>query len=84
MNGSYRAIWLNENEVLEVIDQRTLPHRYDTLELHNTAAVVNAIKSMVVRGAGTIGCVAAFGVYLAAKESQGNQQNKASHGKIFH
>ncbi len=71
MNGTYRAIWLCKNETLEVIDQRSLPHRYETMELHNTEETVFAIKEMVVRGAGTIGCVAAFGIYLAAQESQG-------------
>ena len=74
MNGSYRAIWLTESETLEVIDQRTLPHRYDTMELRNTDETVYAIKEMVVRGAGTIGCVAAFGIYLAAQQSQGNRE----------
>ncbi len=71
MNGTYRAIWLSEDESLEVIDQRTLPHRYETMRLHNTQETVFAIKEMVVRGAGTIGCVAAFGVYLSAQESGG-------------
>lgn len=71
MNGTYRAVWLNENETLEVIDQRTLPHSYKTMSLHNTQETVYAIKEMVVRGAGTIGCVAAFGVYLAAQQSHG-------------
>ncbi len=74
MNGSYRAIWLTENETLEVIDQRSLPHRYDTMELHNTDETIYAIKEMVVRGAGTIGCVAAFGIYLAAKQAQDNAE----------
>jgi len=74
MNGTYRAIWLTDDETLEVIDQRTLPHRYDTMELHNTDETVYAIKEMVVRGAGTIGCVAAFGVYLAARQSHENDE----------
>ena len=79
MNGTYRAIWLTENETLEVIDQRTLPHRYETMELCSTEETVFAIKEMVVRGAGTIGCVAAFGIYLAAQESHGDWEALKDH-----
>jgi len=79
VNGIYRAIWLTENETLEVIDQRYLPHEYKTIELHDTAETVYAIKEMVVRGAGTIGCVAAFGIYLAARECSGEWEALKGH-----
>lgn len=68
MQGKYKALWLNENDLLEVIDQTKLPFSYETKVLASTEAVVTAIKDMTVRGAGVIGSVAAFGVYIASRE----------------
>lgn len=77
MQGKYRALWLSDDmfdECLEVIDQRQLPFIYDTRYLTNTEEVVNAIKNMTVRGAGVIGSVAAFGIYAAAIEVEGDYE----------
>lgn len=77
MQGNYRALWLSDvmfDECLEVIDQRQLPFVYDTKYLTNTQEVVDAIKNMTVRGAGVIGSVAAFGIYIAAIEVEGNYE----------
>ncbi len=77
MQGKYRALWLSDDmfdECLEVIDQRQLPFMYDTRYLTNTEEVVNAIKNMTVRGAGVIGSVAAFGIYIAAIEVEGDYE----------
>jgi len=63
MQGKYKALWLNENDELEVIDQQKLPFEYETKVLKTTDEVVKAIKDMTVRGAGVIGSVAAFGIY---------------------
>ena len=68
MQGKYRAIWLNNENFLEVIDQRKLPFEYETKVLKTTDEVVEAIKDMTVRGAGVIGSVAAFGIYTACME----------------
>ncbi|MFI5153932.1 MAG: S-methyl-5-thioribose-1-phosphate isomerase [Chitinophagales bacterium] len=67
----YRTIWLNEKEpeVISIIDQRLLPHRFVIEDLRSLTDVVVAIKDMHVRGAGLIGATAAFGVYLAAIEA---------------
>lgn len=72
MQGKYRALWLNDDEFLEVIDQRKLPFEYKTKVLKTTDEVVMAIKDMTVRGAGVIGSVAAFGIYIAAMEVKGS------------
>ncbi len=72
MDGTYRALWLTECGDLEVIDQTKLPFEYETKVLTHADESVCAIKDMTVRGAGVIGNVAAFGVYLAAREVQGN------------
>lgn len=77
MQGKYKALWLSDemfDECLEVIDQRQLPFVYDTRYLTNTEEVVQAIKNMTVRGAGVIGSVAAFGIYIAAIEVEGDYE----------
>lgn len=74
MQGKYRALWLTASGDLEVIDQTKLPFEYETKVLTDCASSVLAIKDMTVRGAGVIGNVAAFGVYLAAREVAGDPQ----------
>lgn len=62
-----RPIWFNkEKNCVDVIDQRLLPHKLQVTELEHVKDVIDAIKSMVVRGAPLIGVTAAYGVYLAA------------------
>lgn len=68
MQGQYRALWLNDAGDLEVIDQRYLPFEKRIRVLKTAHDACEAIKDMTVRGAGVIGNVAAFGVYLAARE----------------
>lgn len=68
MQGKYKALWINEDKYLEVIDQTKLPFEYETKVLKTTDEVVTAIKDMTVRGAGVIGSVAAFGIYTACME----------------
>ena len=72
MLGKYKALWLDSNDNLVVLDQRVLPFEEKTVTLTNTEETINAIVDMTVRGAGVIGNVAAFGVYLAARESTGD------------
>jgi methylthioribose-1-phosphate isomerase len=74
-NGIYKPFWL-DGESLVIIDQTKLPFSYETLKLVTPDQAIAAIKNMNVRGAGVIGNVGAFGVYLAAistdKNSAGN------------
>ena len=66
----YRAIWMDETPgVVKVIDQRLLPFEFRILELRTAADAYDAIADMVVRGAPLIGATAAFGLYLAAFQS---------------
>lgn len=77
MQGNYRALWLNDDffdECLEVVDQTKLPFEYHTKYLTTTEEVVLSIKNMTVRGAGVIGSVAAFGIYIAALEVEGDYE----------
>ncbi len=77
MLGRYRPLWLNENGDLEVLDQRYLPHEKRIRLLASGAGAAEAISDMTVRGAGVIGNVAAFGVYLLAREFDGDKQRIA-------
>ncbi len=58
------------NAALELLDQRILPLRVDYLRCDSAAAVADAIKHMVVRGAPAIGCAAAYGIALEAQRHQ--------------
>ena len=69
MNGKYRAFWLNEELDIVVIDQTKLPFVYETVTLRSADDAILAIEDMTIRGAGVIGNIAAFGVYLAAREN---------------
>ncbi len=61
-----RPIWLNQDpNIVNVIDQRCLPHTFVILDLRTVDDTIMAIKEMVVRGAPLIGATGAYGVYLA-------------------
>ncbi len=65
-NDSIRAVvW--DDGVLRLLDQRLLPHEETWLTLVDCAAVADAIRDMVVRGAPAIGITAAYGAVLAAQ-----------------
>jgi len=70
---------------LQVIDQTKLPFIYEELTLKTGDDVYRAIKDMIVRGAGVIGNVAAYGVYLSSLESNGDIKFiRKSSEKILH
>jgi methylthioribose-1-phosphate isomerase len=64
----FRTIWLHDNDptIVQIIDQRHLPHRFVIEELTSVETVARAIKDMHVRGAGLIGATAGYGMYIAA------------------
>jgi methylthioribose-1-phosphate isomerase len=66
-----RTIWLHSEQppVVQVIDQRSLPHQVVIADLQTGAEAARAIREMWVRGAPLIGATAAFGVYLAVHEA---------------
>lgn len=63
-NRYYRAVWW-ERESVHYIDQRLLPHRFEVAEAHTAGEAARAITEMAVRGAPTIGVMAAYGLALA-------------------
>ena len=64
----YRTIWF-ENNVVKIIDQTKLPHKFTIKELKTVKDTINAIKTMEVRGAPLIGGTAAYGMVLAVLEN---------------
>ncbi len=64
----YRTIWVKKNNqmVIQIIDQRHLPHKFIVEDLTTVDEVAAAIKDMHVRGAGLIGATAGYGMYIAA------------------
>ena len=69
IRGKYfRTIWLkpDDERVVQLIDQRFLPHRFVIEEVRTVEQMATAIREMHVRGAGLIGASAGYGMYLAA------------------
>jgi len=55
-----------DGDALIAIDQRALPHQLRQLRITTVDDVVEAIKTLAIRGAPAIGIAGAFGVVLAA------------------
>ena len=64
----YRTIWF-ENNIVKIIDQTKLPHKFVIKDLKTVKDAINAIKTMEVRGAPLIGATAAYGLVLAIIEN---------------
>ena len=67
----FRTIWVKpeDERVVQLIDQRFLPHRFTIEEISTVDQMVTAICEMHVRGAGLIGASAGYGMYLATIEA---------------
>jgi methylthioribose-1-phosphate isomerase len=65
---SFRTIWLKPDDpsVVQIIDQRLLPHEFRVHDLRSWRDGLVAIADMYVRGAPLIGATAAWSLYLAA------------------
>ncbi len=80
MNGKYKAFEINDERHIEAVDQTKLPFIEERVVLKTSDDVITAIKDMLVRGAGVIGNIGAFGVYFAVRENSNFQDiiNKAN------
>jgi methylthioribose-1-phosphate isomerase len=68
----WRTIWRNADDSVGVIDQRRLPHEFETLALRSMEDAAEAIRNMTVRGAPLIGATAAYGICLALQKDPGD------------
>jgi methylthioribose-1-phosphate isomerase len=68
----YRTVTFDRarNAVL-LIDQRRLPHRFTVVSMPDFRATAEAIRQMIVRGAGAIGATAAYGLAQGALAFRG-------------
>lgn len=85
VNGQhFRTIWLKEgpSEIVQIIDQRTLPHQFVIEDIATVAQMCVAIKDMHVRGAGLIGAAAGYGMYLAVIQSSHTANFEESINKL--
>ena len=64
----YLTIWF-ENNIVKIIDQTKLPHKFIIKDLKTIKEAINAIKVMEVRGAPLIGATAAYGLVLSIIEN---------------
>ena len=72
-NQHYRSIWWNDAlQLVQIIDQRYLPHQLVIQNLCSLADCATAIRDMWVRGAPLIGVTAAYGMYYAALQANNN------------
>ncbi|MHC5116597.1 MAG: S-methyl-5-thioribose-1-phosphate isomerase [Planctomycetota bacterium] len=62
---------------LELIDQRLLPGRFETLHCKTPPELFEAIKTLAVRGAPAIGVAGAYGVCLAVRSLTDESVSKA-------
>lgn len=76
----FHTIWLKEDnpKVVQIIDQRSLPHQLVIEDLSSVDDVERAIREMHLRGAPLIGVAGAFGMYFAAMEAL-----KVQHPKLY-
>lgn len=63
-----------KDNTLFLIDQRKLPHTIEYVECKTYKQAINAIKTMVVRGAPAIGVSAAYAMALAEIQNENLQQ----------
>ncbi|NIV36694.1 MAG: S-methyl-5-thioribose-1-phosphate isomerase [Anaerolineae bacterium] len=70
-----RTIEWDPNGTVKMIDQRKLPLEFVVVEFDDYHDVAKSIKEMYIRGAPAIGAAAAFGLALAARQSQATDRD---------
>lgn len=76
VNGKhYRTVWL-EGKIVKMVNQPLLPHSFKIYSTNNYRETANAIRTMVVRGAGAIGASAGFAMAQAVLEAKETNYKK--------
>jgi methylthioribose-1-phosphate isomerase len=74
----YRGIWHTPTGVVRIIDQSRLPFDFAIIDLHTVADAAQAISTMAVRGAPLIGATAAYGMALAMRAGNSDEDLAAA------
>jgi methylthioribose-1-phosphate isomerase len=83
VNGThYRSLWPTADGAVEIIDQRVLPHALTTRSLRSADDVIEAIRTMAVRGAPLIGVAGAYGLALAMRDDASDKHLADAHGRL--
>ena len=83
VNGvHHRSLWVRPDQGIEIIDQRVLPYTFATRVLRSESDVVEAIRTMAVRGAPLIGVAGAYGVALAMRADPGDDNLAQACGRL--
>jgi len=64
----YRTVWM-EGNTIRMINQPLIPHRFEIIDLPTHKDTAQAIKTMIVRGAGAIGAAAGYGMAQVVLEA---------------
>ena len=73
-NKDYRTVWL-EGPTVFLIEQNLLPFEFKIYQAKDHIETAQAIKTMIVRGAGAIGATAGFAMAQAFIEAQAEKDN---------
>jgi methylthioribose-1-phosphate isomerase len=68
---NYSVVWDRDRASISYIDQRLLPQAYERREARTVGELVDAIRTLAIRGAPAIGIAGAYGVLLAERETSG-------------
>ena len=74
----YRTIWM-EGSVVRTINQPLLPHRFEIVSLRTHRDTAEAIRTMVLRGAGAIGAAGGFGMAQVFMEAPGAEPARSEY-----
>jgi methylthioribose-1-phosphate isomerase len=82
----YRTVAFDApRNAVKLVEQRLLPHEFKIISTGDYRATADAIRDMVVRGAGAIGATAAYGLAQGARSFRGNDLKKfARHVKTVY
>src|SRR5665213_4184688 len=73
----YRTVTFDAvNNSVHLIEQRLLPHRFEIIAIPDYRGTADAIRQMIVRGAGAIGATAAYGLAQGARAFRGGDLKK--------
>jgi S-methyl-5-thioribose-1-phosphate isomerase len=75
----HRTVTFNaRNNFVLLVEQRLLPHEFKMIAAKNFRETADAIRDMIVRGAGAIGATAAYGLAQGAMAFRGRDPKKFS------